>query len=68
MLVMMLREVLSELSTICTALPLPCDVSLSMTSLWTWPACYWYGRQTVVHPSAHVSRSKADTLNTNLAS
>ena len=35
------------------------------SSLWTWPACYWYGSQTVAHPSARVSRRKADTLNTN---
>jgi len=49
-------------------LPLLCNVSLNMTSVWTWPACYWYGSQTVAHPSACVSRRKADTLNTNLAS
>ena len=61
----MLREVLPELFII---LPLPCSVSLNVTSLWTWPACYWYGRQTVAHTSARVSRWKADTLNTNLAS
>jgi len=33
----------------------------------TWPACYWYGSQTVAHQSACMSRRKADTLNTNLA-
>jgi len=45
-----------------------------VTSLLTWRHCeldqhlYWYGSQTVAHPSARVSRRKADTLNTNLAS
>jgi len=46
-------------------LPLPWNVSLNVTSLWTCPACYWYNSQTVAHPSARV---KADTWNTNLAS
>jgi len=44
------------------------NVSLNVRSLWSWPACYRYGSQTVAHPSACVSRWKADTLNTNLAS
>jgi len=47
----MLREVLPEY---CPpyVLPLPYNVSLSMTSRWTWPVCYWYGNQTVAHSSA----------------
>jgi len=55
------HEMLPELSTICT---LPCNVSLNVTSLWTWPECYWqvYGSQTVVHPSARVCQGERQTL------
>jgi len=58
----LLREVLPELSTISI------DFTLTTWRHWTWPACYWYGSQTVAHQSARVSRRKADTLNTKLAS
>jgi len=47
------------------------SLSLSLSErdvLWTWPGYYWYGSQTVAHPSVRVSRRRADTLNTNLAS
>jgi len=47
----MLREVLPELSTICIAFTVS---RLNVTSLWTWPACYWYGSQTVAHPTTCV--------------
>jgi len=64
----MLREVKCYQNCPPYVLPLQCNVSLNVTSLWTWRSCYWYGSQTVAHPSARVSRRKADTLNTNLAS
>jgi len=43
----MLREVLPD-----------CPPYIMSLSTWTWPACYWYGSQTVAvaHPSARVSR------------
>jgi len=60
----MLREVLPELSTIYTAFILPRNVSLNVTSLWTWPACYWYGSQTVAHPSTRVYQGERRILGT----
>jgi len=41
----MLREVKCYQNCPPYVLPLQCNVSLNVTSLWTWPSCYWYGRQ-----------------------
>jgi len=56
----MLREVMPEFLPY--VLPLPCNIFFNVTSLWTWPACYWYGSETVAHPSARVCQGERWTL------